>query len=34
MEKETNKAKIEIFTFLRKSAESILAGIVPSMESQ
>ena len=29
MEKKTNKEKLEIFTFLRKSAE-----IVPSMEIQ
>ena len=38
MEKKTNKAKLEIFKFLRKSAESHnlikLAEIVPSMESQ
>ena len=37
MEKKTNKAKLEIFKFLRKSAESPLiklTGIVPSMESQ
>ena len=39
MEKKTNKAKLEIFKFLRKSAESQeplikLAEIVPSMESQ
>ena len=35
MEKKTNNAKIEIFKFLRKSAESIkLAEIVPSMEIQ
>ena len=36
MEKKTNKAKLEIFKFLRKSAESLikLAEIVPSMESQ
>ena len=38
MEKKTNKAKLEIFKFLRKSAESRplikLAEIVPSMESQ
>ena len=32
MEKKTNKAKLEIFKFLRKSAQ--LAEIVPSMESQ
>ena len=32
MEKKTNKAKLEIFTFLRKSAE--LAKIMPSMEIQ
>ena len=32
MEKKTNKEKLEIFTFLRKSAE--LAEIVPSMEIQ
>ena len=29
MEKKTNKAKLEIFTFLRKSTE-----IMPSMEIQ
>ena len=40
MEKKTNKAKLEIFKFLRKSASSQskplikLAEIVPSMESQ
>ena len=41
MEKKTNKAKLEIFKHLRKSAESQgylafekLAGIVPSMEIQ
>ena len=41
MEKKTNKAKLEIFTFLRKSAESQglqsfikLAEIVHSMEIQ
>ena len=36
MEKKTNKAKLKIFTFLRKSAESQikLAEIVPSMEIQ
>ena len=38
MEKKTNKAKLEIFKFLRKSAESAnlikLAEIVPSMEIQ
>ena len=37
MEKRTNKAKLEIFKFLRKSAESPLiklAEIVPSMEIQ
>ena len=40
MEKKTNKAKLEIFKFLRKSAESRLypliklAEIVPSMEIQ
>ena len=37
MEKKTNKAKIEIFKFLRKPAESPLiklAEIVPSMEIQ
>ena len=41
MEKKTNKAKFEIFKFLRKSAESQgyslsmkLAEIVPSMEIQ
>ena len=35
MEKKINKAKLEIFKFLRKSAELIkLAEIVPSMESQ
>ena len=41
MEKKTNKAKIEIFKFLRKSARSLgysqlikLAEIVPSMEIQ
>ena len=34
MEKKTNKAKLEIFTFLRKSALIKLAEIVPSMESQ
>ena len=42
MEKKTNKAKLEIFKFLRKSAESPLikspliklAEIVPSMEIQ
>ena len=38
MEKKTNKAKLEIFTFLRKSAESHIAfdkiSIVPSMEIQ
>ena len=37
MEKKTNKAKLEIFTFLRKSAESPLiklAEIMPSMEIQ
>ena len=37
MEKKTNKPKLEIFQFLRKSAESPLiklAEIVSSMESQ
>ena len=41
MEKKTNKAKLEIFKFLRKSAESQrlqsfikLAEIVPYMEIQ
>ena len=41
MEEKTNKAKLEIFKFLRKSAESQglqplikLAEIVPSMEIQ
>ena len=34
MEKKTNKAKLEIFKFLRKSAESQLAEIVLSMEIQ
>ena len=41
MEKKTNKEKLEIFKFLRKSAESQgyslwwkLAEIVPSMEIQ
>ena len=36
MEKKTNKAKLEIFKFLRKSALPLikLAQIVPSMESQ
>ena len=41
MEKKTNKAKLEIFKFFRKSAESQvysllikLAEIVPSMEIQ
>ena len=40
MEKKTNKAKLEIFKFFRKSAESQgqplikLADIVPSMEIQ
>ena len=37
MEKKKNKAKLEIFKFLRKSAESPLmklAKIVPSMECQ
>ena len=41
MEKKKNKAKLEIFKFLRKSAESQgykplikLAEIVPSMEIQ
>ena len=37
MEKKTNKAKLEIFKFLRKSAESpliILAEILPSMGIQ
>ena len=35
MEKKTNKAKLKIFKFLRKSAELIkLAEIVPSMEIQ
>ena len=37
MEKKTNKAKLEIFNFLRKSAESPLiklAEILPSMEIQ
>ena len=39
MEENTNKAKLEIFKFLRKSAESHkslikLAEIVPSMEIQ
>ena len=38
MEKKTNKAKLEIFKFLRKSAESQglikLAKIVTSMEIQ
>ena len=41
MEKKTNKAKLEIFKFLRKSAESQgysllikLAEILPSMEIQ
>ena len=32
MEKQTNKAKLEIFKFFRKSAE--LADNVPSMEIQ
>ena len=35
MEKKTNKAKLEISKFLRKSAESQkLAEILPSMEIQ
>ena len=36
MEEKTNKAKLEIFKFLRKSAESPikLAEITPSMEIQ
>ena len=37
MEKKTNKAELEIFKFLRQSAESPLiklAEIVPSMEIQ
>ena len=41
MEKKTNKAELEIFTFLKKSAESHgyyplikLAEIAPSMEIQ
>ena len=41
MEKKTNKAKLEMLKFLRKSVESQgyrplikLAGIVPSMEIQ
>ena len=36
MEKKTNKAKLEIFKFLRKLAESLikLTEIVPSMEIQ
>ena len=37
MEKKTNKAKLELFKFLKKSAESPLiklAEIVPSMEIQ
>ena len=35
MEKKTNKAKLEIINFLRKSAELIKLGeIVPSMEIQ
>ena len=37
MEKKTNKAKLEMFKFLKKSAESPLiklAEIVPSMEIQ
>ena len=34
MEKKTNKAKLDIFTFLRKSAELQLPEIVPSMEIQ
>ena len=37
MEKKTNKTKLEIFKFFRKSAESPLiklAEIVPSMEIQ
>ena len=37
MEKKTNKAKLEMFKYLRKSAESPLiklAEIVPSMEIQ
>ena len=37
MEEKTNKAKLEIFKFLRKSAKSPLiklAEIVPSMEIQ
>ena len=37
MEKKTNKAKLKIFKFLRKSAESPLmklSEIVPSMEIQ
>ena len=35
MEKKTNKAKLEIIKFLRKSAESLkLAKILPSMEIQ
>ena len=33
MEKKTNKAKLDIFKFLRKSAE-LLAEILPSMEIQ
>ena len=33
MEKKTNKAKLEIFKFLRKSADR-KAEIVPSMEIQ
>ena len=37
MEKKTNKAKLEIFKFLKNSAESpliILAEILPFMEIQ
>ena len=34
MEKKTNRANLEIFKFLRKSAESQLARILPSMEIQ
>ena len=34
MEKKTNKAKLDIFKFLRKSAESQGYKIVPSMEIQ
>ena len=34
MEKKTNKEKLKIFKFLRKSPLIKLAEIVPSMESQ